>query len=46
MYLKSLLDGLDTLPQSDPIIRNKIRKKADHHGWPSVHEVLILVRLR
>ena len=37
MYLKSLLDGLDPLPSSDPIIREKIRKKADHEGWPAVH---------
>lgn len=37
MYLKSLLDGLDPLPSSDPIIRNKIRKKAEQTGWPSVH---------
>ncbi len=37
MYLKSLLDGLDPLPSSDPIIRAKIRKKADHEGWPAVH---------
>tara|TARA_B100001093_G_scaffold359261_1_gene343890 strand:+ start:272 stop:1237 length:966 start_codon:yes stop_codon:yes gene_type:complete len=37
MYLKSLLDGLDPLPSSDPIIRNKIREKAEQTGWPSVH---------
>ena len=37
MYLKSLLDGLDPLPSSDPIIRERIRKKAEHEGWPSVH---------
>ena len=37
MYLKSLLDGLDPLPSSDPIIRKRIRKKAKHEGWPSVH---------
>lgn len=37
LYLKSLLDGLDPLPSSDPIIRERIRKKAEHEGWPSVH---------
>ena len=37
MYLNSLLDGLDPLPSSDPIIRERIRKKAEYEGWPSVH---------
>ena len=34
MYLKSLLDGLDPLPSSEPIRR--IRKRAELEGWPSV----------
>ena len=37
MYLKSLLDGLDPLPSSEPTIRERIRKKAELEGWPSVH---------
>jgi len=37
MYLKSLLDGLDTLPGADPIIREQVRLKAESEGWPAVH---------
>ena len=37
MYLKSLLDGLDTLPGADPIIREQVRLKAESEGWPRVH---------
>ena len=37
MYLKSLLDGLDTLPAADPVIRERIRAKAESEGWPAIH---------
>jgi tRNA dimethylallyltransferase len=37
MYLKSLLDGLDTLPAADPVIREQIRAKAESEGWPAIH---------
>ena len=32
MYLKSLLNGLDPLPAADPVIREKIRGKAELEG--------------
>jgi tRNA dimethylallyltransferase len=37
MYLKSLLDGLDTLPAADSAIREQIRSKARLEGWPAIH---------
>ena len=37
MYLKSLLDGLDTLPAADSTIREQIRSKAGLEGWPAIH---------
>jgi tRNA dimethylallyltransferase len=37
MYLKSLLDGLDTLPAADSAIREQIRSKAGLEGWPAIH---------
>ena len=37
MYLKSLIDGLDTLPAADPVVREKIRLKAELEGWPAIH---------
>lgn len=37
LYLKSLLDGLDALPEADPNIRKRIREKAERQGWPAIH---------
>lgn len=40
LYYKALLNGLDGLPPSNPIIRAKIEARAEEKGWPAVHEEL------
>ena len=40
LYFKSLVEGLNDLPEADPAIRLIIETMADEEGWPAVHEKL------
>lgn len=37
LYYKALRDGLNTLPQADPAIRDAIDDEARRLGWPAMH---------
>jgi tRNA dimethylallyltransferase len=43
LYLKALLEGLDTLPAADPTLRAAIDVEAAALGWPALHAQLALV---
>lgn len=43
MYFKALRDGLDTLPQADPVIRAQLNARATEIGWPAMHAELAKV---
>ena len=43
LYFKALRDGLATLPESDPTIREQISQLADNKGWDEVHRQLAQV---
>ena len=43
LYFKALRDGLATLPESDPAIREQISQLADDKGWDEVHQQLAQV---
>jgi tRNA dimethylallyltransferase len=43
MYFKALTEGLNELPEADPMIRLVIETMADEQGWPAVHEKLAKV---
>ncbi len=43
MYFKSLIEGLNDLPEADPIARMLIDTMAEEKGWPGVHEKLMEV---
>jgi len=40
LYFKSLVEGLNDLPEADSTIRLIIETMADEEGWPAVHEKL------
>ena len=40
MYFKSLIEGLNDLPEADPMTRMLIDTLAEEKGWPGVHEKL------
>lgn len=40
LYFKALVEGLNDLPEADPVIRLVIETMADAEGWPAVHEKL------
>ena len=40
MYFQALTEGLNDLPEADPVIRLVIDTMADEQGWPGVHEKL------
>jgi tRNA dimethylallyltransferase len=40
LYFKALVEGLNELPEADPMIRLVIDTMAQEHGWPGVHEKL------
>ncbi len=37
LYFKALLEGLNELPEADPVIRLVIDTMAEEEGWPAVH---------
>jgi tRNA dimethylallyltransferase len=43
MYFKILQNGIANLPSADEKVRSKIKKDADEHGWPYIHEQLAAV---
>ena len=43
LYLKALLQGLDTLPEADPRVRAAIDARATELGWPVLHAELARV---
>lgn len=43
MYYQALQQGLAELPQTDPVIREKIAAQALSIGWPAMHRQLELV---
>ena len=40
MYYKALRDGLDDLPQADPVLRAQLEARAAQLGWPALHAEL------
>ncbi len=40
LYFQALLEGLNELPQADPMIRLVIDTMAEEQGWPAVHAKL------
>ena len=43
LYFRALLEGLDDMPASDPVVRQKIEADAAAEGWPALHDRLQLV---
>ncbi len=40
LYFKALFDGLDSLPEADPIVRAELDERAARDGWPALHAEL------
>ena len=40
MYYQALTEGLNDLPEADPVVRLMIDTMADEQGWPEVHAKL------
>jgi len=40
LYYKALRDGLDDLPQADPVLRAELDARAARSGWPALHAEL------
>jgi len=40
LYIKALVDGLDSMPRSDPELRDALLAEGRERGWPSMHEEL------
>jgi|SRR5690554_872510 len=43
LYFRALRDGLSSLPEADPVIRQQIIKLAESDGWGAVHRQLAAV---
>ena len=43
LYLKALRDGLNDLPQAQPVVREAIEQQALAQGWPALHAELAAV---
>lgn len=43
LYYKALLTGLSILPSANPLIREKIKKKAAKKGWKTLHDQLKII---
>lgn len=43
LYFKALLEGLSDLPEADPLVRAKIKARADKDGWLAIHAELAKV---
>ncbi|CAJ48335.1 tRNA (adenosine(37)-N6)-dimethylallyltransferase MiaA [Bordetella avium] len=40
LYYKALREGLDDLPQADPVLRAELEARAANEGWPALHAEL------
>lgn len=40
LYFRSLLDGIDALPDGDPQVRAELDGEAAEQGWPALHQRL------
>lgn len=40
LYFKALINGIDELPDANPIVREQIQKEAQKYGWPYLHKKL------
>ncbi len=40
LYYKALREGLSSLPEADPILRQQLDIEASEKGWPALHEKL------
>ena len=43
LYFKALFDGLDALPEADPLLRAELAERAAHAGWPALHAELAAI---
>jgi len=43
LYFKALFDGLDALPEADPVVRAELDARASRAGWPALHAELAAV---
>lgn len=43
MYFKALIEGMNDLPEADPMVRMVIDTMAEEQGWPAVHAKLMEV---
>ena len=43
LYFKALFDGLDALPEADPVVRAELEARAVRGGWPALHAELARV---
>jgi len=41
MYFKSMIYGLDAMPEADPDLRKAIGEEGDRRGWPAMHAELM-----
>jgi tRNA dimethylallyltransferase len=41
LYFRALQQGMASLPQADPVIRNKLTQQAEEQGWQALYERLI-----
>jgi tRNA dimethylallyltransferase len=37
LYFRALMDGIDALPEADPVVRAAIDAEAAARGWPALH---------
>ncbi len=40
LYAKALREGIDDLPDTDPVVRERITQQGQELGWPRMHERL------
>jgi tRNA dimethylallyltransferase len=40
LYYKALREGLNDLPQADPVLRAQLEARAQQEGWPALHREL------
>lgn len=40
LYYKALLDGINAMPESDPVVRARIELEAEQQGWVAMHSAL------
>ena len=40
LYIKALIDGIDTMPAADAAVRSAINARAAAQGWPALHAEL------